>query len=155
MATQHSNILVSSYLNPVVPETAGAANDGRNLVITDLSISPMVVMSALTGGGAVWEWFIAVGATSLSMAASDAIGGNTPGTSSPHVMPLAIVDSIAAAAAAGVVATRAGDSTISLQTPLVVFPGQYVLIGVRTLSVAAAITAGTFTGGIGVSGFWE
>lgn len=154
-ATAHSNIIISSFQNPVIPEAAGVASDARNLVITDILISPMVVTTVLAGGGAVWEWFIAVGSTALSLATTDAIGGAAIGTSSPRITPLPIFDTIAAAAAVGTVATRNGNSSVSFGTPLVVFPGQFVHVGIRSIWVNAAITSGVMMGGIGVSGFWD
>lgn len=155
IATVHSNIIVSSYQNPLVPEAAGAANDGRNLVITDILVSPMVVTTVLAGGGAVLMWFVAVGSTALSLATTDAAGGAAIGTASPRVLPLPIVDSFAAAAAAGTVVTRAGQSAVSLQTPLVVEPGRFVHVGVRILQAGAAVTSGVLSGNIGISGFWD
>lgn len=154
-ATAHSNIIISSFQNPLIPEAAGAANDGRNLVITDILLTPMVVTTVLAGGGATWAWFIAVGSTALSLATTDAAGSAAIGTASPRIMPLPVFDTFAAAAAVGTVGTRVGDSSISLQTPLVVEPGRYVHIGIRSIYVAAAITSGVIGGGIGVSGYWD
>jgi hypothetical protein len=153
--TPHSNIIISSFQNILLPEAAGAAVDARNLVITDIMISPMVVSTVLVGGGAVWEWFIAVGSSALSLATADAAGTAALGTTSPRVTPLPLVDLVGAAAVVGTVLTRSGDSSISLQTPLVVMNGQFVHVGIRTLQVTAAITSGVITGGIGISGFWD
>lgn len=155
VATPHSNIIISSFQNTITPEAAGAGSDARTLIITDIMISPMVVATALTGGGAVWSWFVAIGSTALSLATTDAIGGATIGTASPRIIPLPTFDSVAATAAAGALVTRAGDSSISLQTPLVVEQGRFIHIGIRILQATALVSAGTFTGGIGVSGYWE
>lgn len=155
VAAEHSNIIVSSYQNPLLPEAAGAALDARNLVITDIMISPLVVSTVLVGGGAVWGWFIAVGANALSLATTDAAGTTALGTMSPRITPLPLYDQIAAAAAVGTVCTRTGDSSISLQTPLVVPNGTFVVVGIRTKHVAAAITSGVLDGQIGISGFWD
>lgn len=154
-ATVHSNIIIASYQNPLLPETAGAALDSRNLVITDIMISPMVVTTVLAGGGAVWEWFIAVGSSALSLATGDAAGTTALSTTSPRITPLPLMDSVGAAAAVGTVLTRSGESSISLQTPLVVMNGQFVHVGIRTFQVTAAITSGVIGGGIGLSGFWD
>lgn len=154
-ATNHSNIIISSFQNPLIPEAAGAANDGRNLVITDILISPMVVSTVLAGGGASWCWWIAVGGTAISMATADAIGGAAIGTASYRVLPLPIMDTVAAAAAVGTVVTRNGESAISLQTPLIVEPGRFVQVGIRQHYTAAAITSGVLGGQIGISGFWD
>lgn len=155
VAGEHSNIIVSSFQNAILPEAVGSALDARNLVITDILISPMVVSTVLAGGGAVWGWFIAVGANALSLATADAAGTTTLGTVSPRVLPLPLYDQVAAAAAVGTVATRTGQSAISLQTPLVVPNGTYCVVGIRTKHVAAAITSGVLDGHVGISGFWD
>ena len=153
--TPHSNIIISSYQNIILPEAAGAATDARNLIITDIMISPMVVTTVLVGGGAVWEWFVAVGSSALSLATADAAGTTALSTTSPRITPLPLMDSIAAAAVVGTVATRIGDSSVSLQTPLVVMNGQFIHIGIRTFQVTAAITSGVIGGGIGIGGYWD
>lgn len=155
VAGEHSNIIVSSYQNPLLPEAAGAALDARNLVITDIMISPMVVSTVLVGGGAVWGWFIAVGASTLSLATGDAAGTTALGAVAPRVLPLPLYDQIAAAAAVGTVCTRTGQSAVSLETPLVVPNGTFVVVGIRTKHVAAAITSGVLDGQIGISGYWD
>jgi len=153
--TPHSNIIISSYQNIILPEAVGAATDARNLIITDIMISPMVVTTVLVGGGAVWEWFVAVGSSALSLATADAAGTTALSTRSPRITPLPLMDSIAAAAVVGTVATRIGDSSVSLQTPLVVMNGQFIHIGIRTFQVTAAITSGVIGGGIGIGGYWD
>lgn len=154
-ATVHSNVIISSFQNAILPEAAGAALDGRNLVITDILLTPQIVSTVLVGGAAAWAWFIAVGSTALSLATADAAGGAVIGTASPRVTPLPLLDLLAAAAAVGTVATRQGNSSIHLDTPLVVEPGRFVHIGIRTLWVNAAFTSGVISGGIGVSGYWD
>ena len=154
-ATVHSNIIIASYQNPLLPEAAGAAIDARTLYITDIFISPMVVSTVLVGGGAVWEWFVAVGSSALSLATGDAAGTTALGTTSPRITPLPLLDSVAAAATLGTVITRNGSSALHLQTPLPVMNGQFVHVGIRTLQVTAAITSGTISGGIGFGGVWD
>lgn len=154
IVTTHSNIIVSSFQNPAIPETAGAATDARPFVVTDIFISPMVVSTVLVGGGAAWLWFVAVGSTALSLATGDAIGGAAIGTKSPRYLPLPTMDSVGAAAALGTVLTRAGDSSFSLATPLVVNPGEFIHFGIRAPFVTAAITSGTIDGSIGLSGYY-
>jgi len=152
--TPHSNIIVSSFQNPAIPETAGAATDARPFVVTDIFISPMVVTTVLAGGGAVWEWFVATGSTALSLATTDTIGGAAIGTKSPRYLPLPVMDTVAAAAAAGTVLTRTGNSSFSLVTPITVNPGEFLHFGIRAPYVLAAITSGTIDGSIGLSGYY-
>lgn len=155
VAAEHTNVIVCSYQNPLLPEAAGVALDARNLVITDILISPLVVSTVLVGGGAVWGWFIAVGHNAISLATGDAAGTTALGLVSPRVLPLPLYDQIAAAAAVGTVATRTGQSAIHLQTPLVVQTGGFVAVGIRTKHVAALISSGVLDGQIGISGFWD
>lgn len=154
-ATVHSNIIIASYQNVALPEAAGAALDARAIIVTDLFISPMVVSTVLVGGGAVWQWFVAVGSTALSLATADAAGGAAIGTASPRVTPLAAVDSVGAAAAVATVLTRSGDSSFTLTSPLVVEPGRFLHVGIRTLQVSALISSGAISGGIGILGIYE
>jgi hypothetical protein len=50
IGTANNNTLINAFQNPAFPIAAGAATHGRNLVITGIRISPMVVTTALTGG---------------------------------------------------------------------------------------------------------
>lgn len=155
VAAEHTNIIVAAFQNPLLPEAAGAALDARNLVITDIMISPLVVSTVVVGGGAVWGWFIAVGSNALSLATADAAGTTALGTVSPRILPLPLYDQSAAAPAVGTVLTRTGDSCISLETPLVVPNGCFVQVGIRTKHVAALMSSGVFDGQIGISGYWD
>lgn len=155
IGTANNNTIINAFQNPAIPITAGAGTHGRNLIITGIRISPMVVTTALTGGGAVLNWFVAVGNTAVSYATTDAAGTTALGSKSPRIIPLSVVDSIAAAAAVGVVATRVGDSYYALETPLVVHPGEFISVGVRTIQATAAVTAGVISGGIGFGGYWD
>ena len=154
-ATLHTELIMCSFQNPAIPETAGQATEARPLVITDLMISPMIVTTALTGGGFTAEWFVFWGSTALSLATADAVGGAAIGTKSPNKMPLPIFDTLAATAALGVIATRNGEmGHIPLQTSIVVNPGEFVGFGLRTLFVGAAVTAGGVDTGFAMNGYW-
>lgn len=150
----HAELIACSFQNPAIPETAGAAANARNLVITDIFIAPWVVLTALTGGGAVWNWFAAWGGTALNLGQADTIGTTAPGQKSFRKKPLHVVDSLAAAAAAGTIASRVGDGHIPLQTPIVLAPGEFFVLGTRTLFAGAAISAGAVEGSYGVNGYW-
>jgi hypothetical protein len=155
VAAEHTEYIISSYQNPVLPETVGSALDGRSLIITDVMISPVVVSTLLAGGGATFGWFLAHGHNTISLASVDAAGTTVLGTISPRITPLPITDTFAAAAAVGTILTRNGQSAISLATPIVVHPGQFFQVGIRTRSVAALVSAGVLDGHIGISGYWE
>jgi hypothetical protein len=118
-------------------------------------ISPAVVTTVLVGGGFVTGYLIAIGSTALSLATADAIGGAAIGTKSPRRIWLPMTDTLAAAAAVGTVATRNGQSAISFQTPLVVHPGEFVVVAMRTMQVTALVSSGVIGINIGYSGYWE
>jgi hypothetical protein len=151
----NNNLIVDTFLNPAYPIAAGAATNGKNLVITGIRISPLVVTTLFAGGGTSWGWWVSIGNTAVSQATADAAGTTTLGTKSARIIPLSIMDSLAATAAAGVVATRVGDGYFPLETPIVIHPGEYISVGIRVIYAAAAITAGNVSGGIGFGGYWD
>ena len=155
VATVHTEIILNAFQNPVVSETAGAPINARPAVITDLFLSPLMVSVLLAGGGFTAEWFLAYGSTALSLATVDANGGTTIGTKSPTRIPLPILDTLGANAAAGTIASRVGEAGhIALQSPIVLLPGDFIHFGLRTLFVTAAVTAGAVDFGIGCHGYY-
>ena len=152
--TAHTNVLVSGYQNPAVPTASGVATNSRNFIVTSITISPMVVTTALTGGGFTAIWFVAVGNTAVSLATTDADGTTALAQKAPRFFPLSLTSTLAAAAAAGAVSTDVGDHTYVFPTPLVVHPGEFVSVGFRTI-VATAVTAGAADGAIAINGYWE
>ncbi len=156
VATAHTELIMNSFQNPSNPEAVGVANNPRSLIITDIMISPLIVTTLLAGGGFSAEWFLAYGSTALSLATADAIGTTAPGAKSPTKIPLPIIDTLGANAAAGTIATRTGEQgLITLATPIVIAPGEFIHLGLRTLFVTAAVTAGAADFGIGFSGYWQ
>jgi len=145
----HVNVILSDYTNPNVPVAVGAANDARNLVITDIMISPTVVSTALTGGGFIGTYFVAVGGSAVSLATTTANGTTAVATKAPRILMLTATDNFAATAAAGTVGTRTGDSSI------VVHPGEHLVCGFRVMYATAAVTAGAIDGSISFSGYWD
>ena len=155
-ATAHTEYIFASFGNPAIPETAGQAIDARSLVITDIMISPLLVTTAITGGGFQAQWFIAYGHTALSIATLDAVGGAAVGTKSAIKMPLPMIETVPAAAAVGTISTRTGEQgLINLTTPILIQPGEFVAIGLRTLGAPVAITAGTVDYGWDFNGYWQ
>jgi hypothetical protein len=65
------------------------------------------------------------------------------------------VSTLAATAALGVVSTDVGDHQYRFVTPLVVNPGEVLAIGMRTIAVTAAVSAGGADCMIGINGYWE
>lgn len=154
-ATAQSTFWVAGYQNPSLPTAAGGATNARNFYVTSITVSPLVVSSTLTGGGFVANWFAAIGATALTSATTDADGTTAVAQKTDRLVPLARVTSFAAAAAAGVIETGAGENSVQFPTPLVIHPGEFLKIGLRTFQVTAAVTAGTIDGSINVNGYWD
>lgn len=153
--TLSTNILWTGYQNPAYPTAAGVATNARNFYVTGIAIGPMIVTTALVGGGFTAAWFAAIGNSAVSLASTDADGTTAVAQTAPRYVPLTLVSTLAATAAVGVVATDVGDHTWTFPTPLVVMPGQFISIGMRTIAVTAAVTAGDATCMIGINGYWE
>jgi hypothetical protein len=151
----NTNVIVAAYQNPALPIAAGAATNGRNLVITDLHISPLVCTTALTAGGAILEWFVAVGGSTVSQATGDTAGTTAIGSKSPRIIPLSAVDISVAAQAVATLCARSGGSDLTFATPLVLHPGEWIEVGVRVLQFTAVATAGVYSGGVGFGGYWD
>jgi hypothetical protein len=154
-ATTHSNYILTAYLNPIFPTAAGVATNSRNLVITGIHISPMIVTTTLAGGGFTAICFAAVGSTAISLATAEADGTADRNTKSPRIIPLGLVLSLPATAAAGTISTDVGNHDFQFVTPLVVHPGEFIHVGFRTITVAAAVTAGVADGAVYINGYWE
>jgi len=153
--TLSTNVLWTAYQNPAVPTAVGEATNARNLVITGISIGPMIVTTALTGGGFTAAWFAAYGHTATSLATTDADGTTAVAQKAPRFVPLPLVSTLAATAALATVSTDVGDHQFTFPTPLVVHPGEFIAVGFRTIAVTAAVTAGDATCMIGINGYWE
>lgn len=154
-ATLSTNILWVGYLNPAVPTAAGGANNARNFRVTSISISPMVVTAALTGGGFTAFWFAAIGSTAISLATTSTDGTTALAQKAPVFVPLSLCSTIPATAALGVVSTDVGDHQFIFPSGLVIHPGEFLHIGMRTIAVTAAVTAGAADCNIGVNGVWD
>lgn len=154
-ATAHSIVWVAGYQNPANPTAAGVATNARNFYVTSITVSPQVVTTVLVGGGYAALWCASVGGSALTTATTDADGTTAVAQSANRIFPLARITSFAAAAAVGTIETGQGDTTVVFNTPLVVHPGEFLSIGLRTLWVNAAVTSGTIDGGIYVNGYWD
>jgi len=153
--TLSTNILWTAYTNPAYPTAAGQATNARVFYCTGITISPMIVTTALTGGGFTAAWFATIGSTAVSLATTDADGTTAVAQRAPRFVPLSLVSTLAATAALGVVSTDVGDHQYTFPTPLVVNPGEVLSIGMRTIAVTAAVTAGSADCMIGINGYWE
>lgn len=154
-ATLSTNLLWTAYQNPANPVAAGAATNARNFYVTGIGISPMVVTTALTGGGFTAVWFAAIGNNAISLATTDADGTTALATKAPRIVPLTLISTLGAAAALGTVSTDVGEHYWRFPTPLVVHPGEFISVGFRTLAVTAAVTVGTADCAININGYWD
>jgi hypothetical protein len=149
----HNNILVLGYQNPSLPTANGAGNNGRDFLVTSVSIAPQIITTALTGGPMTAIWFVSTGATALSLATTEADGTTAIAQRAPKMMPFPRTFSFAAAAALGTIETSSGDPVMYFDSPLVVHPGEFLCVGCRLITITA-VTAGTIDGGISVHGYW-
>ena len=154
-ATAHSVVWIAGYQNPANPTAAGVATNARNFYVTSITVSPQVVTTVLVGGGYAALWCASIGGSALTTATTDVDGTTAVAQSANRIFPLARITSFAAAAAVGTIETGQGDTTVVFNTPLVVHPGEFLSIGLRTLWVNAAVTSGTIDGGIYVNGYWD
>lgn len=154
-ATLSTNVLWTAYQNPTFPTAAGAATNARNFYVTGIGISPMVVTTALTGGGFTALWFAAIGNNAISLATADADGTTALSAKAPRIVPLTLASTLGAAAALGAVSTDVGEHYWQFPTPLAVHPGEFISIGFRTIAVTAAVTAGTADCAININGYWD
>lgn len=154
-ATVHSIVWVAGYQNPARPTAVGVATNARNFYVTSITVSPLVVSTVLAGGGFAAGWFASIGATALTSAGTDADGTTAVAQKADRIVPLSRVTSFGAAAAVGTIETGQGDCTVQFTTPLVIHPGEFLKIGLRTFFATAAVTSGTIDGMIGVNGYWD
>jgi hypothetical protein len=154
-ATAHSTFWVAGYQNPAIPPAAGQATNARNFYVTSITVSPQVVSTVIVGGGWVANWFAAIGATALTSATTDADGTTAVAQKTDRLVPMSRVTSLPAAAAVGTIETGQGDFTQVFTTPLVIHPGEFLKVGLRTFQVTGAGTSGTIDGSINVNGYWD
>lgn len=154
-ATTHIVVWVAGYQNPAIPTAAGVATNARNFWITGITVSPMVVTTVLAGGGFAALWCASIGGSALSTATADADGTTAAAAKANRIFPLSRITSFGAAAAVGTIETGAGDNHIMFPNHILLAPGEFLNIGLRTLFATAAVTSGTIDGGITVWGYWE
>ncbi len=158
LTTNNSNILVVGYLNPIMTQANGALSNGRNLIITSVSVGAQIVTTVCAGGtgGFGGQWFVGVGGTALTFPSTDADGTTAMAQKASRVIVHPHTFTFPVNAAAGTIETGLGDNTLTFETPLVVHPGEYVHVGIReTLNPSVAHTSGVIQGGVYVNGYWE
>lgn len=156
--TNNSNILISSYLNPAIPPANGAGNNGRNLIVTSIMVSPLIVTTAIAGQTGAWaaQWYAAVGGTAVSLATADADGTTAVAQKAHRFIPLSRVASFVVNAPAGTIETGVGDFTVDFPSPLVVHPGEYLSTFLRIVFAPTVVAAsGVVQGSVYPNTYWE
>jgi hypothetical protein len=128
--------ILMAYQCPALP-TAVAATfaPNRRLRIDAVNIASSI-QTALTGGGFSKHYYLAIGSTALSLAG---VAADTVTTKAYRRIQLPIVQSYAAAAAAGTL--PGGNSSISyaLQTAVFINPGEFVALVTYHLGTVATV----------------
>lgn len=132
MASSATDLIISSYLNP-----AATVNiTGRNLVITGVwaDVTNQVVAVATTAFN--FQCAVAFGHTALSLATTEGASFSTATTKAPRRVPVGALY-LPLATPVGAVSNRV---SVSFQSPIVVYPGQYVAFIVKPVLGTATAT---------------
>lgn len=132
--------IISSYQNPAGTATA----PGRNLHIRGVRIASFV-QTVLVGGPYVANWSLAYGHTAVSLATAEGVG-----TKAPRRVPIGRQPVTLAQAVSTVVA---GEITVDLQVPIVVYPGEFLQVVKK--KVGTAPSAGVIAHLVMFDGYWE
>jgi hypothetical protein len=132
--------IIQSYQNPA----GTVAIPGRTLFITGIGISSYV-QTVVVGGPYIAQWSLAYGHTSVSLATAEAAAAKAP-----RRFPIPYTQLVAAAQA---VSTKVGtDFWMSLDTPIVVHPSEFLAL--VTKHVGTVGTTGTVAHVVTYSGYW-
>lgn len=131
--------VISSYQNP-----AGTAQiPGESLVITGIWVDAAVT-TLLAGGPCIFAMSLAIGATNVSLATTEAAAAKAP-----RRIPLGYLN-FPAAAAVGSTSTKI---YVPFASKITAFPGEFVQVVAKNLGVVT--TAGVVTFQIGFDSHWE
>jgi hypothetical protein len=133
-----------TYQNPVPTINI----TGRNLVITGVWLQGAVSV-IFTGGPVTYAYFLAYGHTATSLATTETASFATATTHAPRIVPLGM-DNFIVTAPAGTLGTRIFQT---LQTPVIVRPGEFVDVVARNIGTVTTLGAITFV--IGYDSYWE
>jgi len=140
----NSDGIMFSYQNPA--PTVNIA--GRNLVITGVEIKGAVSV-VLAGGPVIYAFAVAFGHTALSLATAESASFANNTTHAPRIAALGI-ESYPATAAVG---TTGSGARLSVQSPIVVRPGEFVAIIARNIGTVTTTGAITFVASF--DSYWE
>jgi hypothetical protein len=143
-AGAETDLIVFAYLN-----VAGtAAITGRTLYITGARISTINFGATVTTTLTTLAWYLGFGATTVSIATTDATGT----AKAPRRIGLGHQYFPVTTAVVGYPADK--DIDTQFTTPYVVFPGDYCHVIVRQL-VGSATGSDVYRGSINLNGYWE
>jgi hypothetical protein len=132
MASSATDLIISSYQNP-----AGGVNQtARNLIITGVraDVTNQVVAVATTAFN--FQCAIAFGHTAVSLATTETASFATATTKAPRRVPVGSLYLPVAAA----VGQNSNQIRVSFQSPLIVYPGQFVAFIIKPVLGTATAT---------------
>lgn len=142
--TANSDGIIFGYQNP-----ASTINiTGKNLVITGVKIQGAVSV-IFAGGPVIYAYAIAYGNLAAGLATTETASFANNTTHAPRIVPIGM-ETYPVTSAVG---TLGAGATISLQTPIVVRPGEFVQIIARNIGVVT--TTGAITVVCTVDSYWE
>lgn len=136
--------LLFSYQNPVPSVNI----TGRNLVITGVKVQG-IVSAALTGGPVIYAYAVVFGHTAATLVTVETGSFVTATTHAPRRVYIG-TEVFASGALQGAAGTGA---TLTLKSPIVVRPGEFVGVTARNMGVLP--TVGTITAGVTFDAYWE
>lgn len=128
-----------------VTTIAVAAQTGRNLIVTGVTIDTYNTGAPVATTPTVLEWSIAVGATSVSLATVDAATTRLPKRLTLGVQSFAVGDAVG---------KQAQTINARFDSPLIVEPSCYLHIILR-MPLGTATPSEIFRGLVGINSYWE
>ena len=128
--------IIFSYQNP-----APTVNiPGKNLLIYGVKVQGLVSV-ALTGGPLYYQYTLAYGHTSVSLATAETASFVNGTTHAPRILAIGFETYVAAA----IVGTLGQGTSLSLQVPVVVRPGEFVQLCAKAGVGSVVTTLGAIT----------
>lgn len=142
----NSDGIVFAYQNPV----GGVGQTPRTLVITGVQLHG-AVSTTLVGGNVTLAWVLNVGSTAVSLATVESASFATATAKAPRKIPIGL-DTYALNAAAGVLGS-ADPLVLDLeQSPVVVNPGEFVIVSAK--NIGTVTTGGAITELCAIKHYW-
>lgn len=140
VAGSDTDLIMFAYQVP----PGSAAGQAKALYVTDISISAMNLGANVAVTPTILEWTLGFGSSSVDLATVD---GDT--TKAPRLLPLDSQTFIVGAAQG----TRAPTILRNMDSPVVVFPGQYLHV-ILKIPVSTATVNQVIRGQVSINGYW-